>query len=170
MNLWLRLLWLLLAGPRRSPVPPLGPCQTPFRVLPTDLDVLRHVNNGVYLSMMDLARVDLMIRAGLAQKVRAQGWYPVVVAQTIRFRRSLTLFQAFAIETRVLGWDEKAFVLEQRFGRGSELVANAVVRARFLSRAGDRISPRDVLALAGITAPSPALPVEVARWNADQAL
>jgi len=170
VNLWLRLLWLLLAGPRRSSVPPLGPCQTAFRVLPTDLDVLRHVNNGIYLSIMDLARVDLMIRAGLARKLRAQGWYPVVVAQTIRFRRSLTLFQAFTIETRVLGWDEKAFVLEQRFGRGTELVANAVVRARFLSRAGDRISPRDVLALAGETGPSPVLPAEVARWNADQAL
>jgi len=44
-----------------------------------------------------------------------------------------------------------------------------VVRARFLSRAGDRISPRDVLALAGESGPSPALADEVARWNADQA-
>jgi len=170
VNLWLRLLWLLLAAPRRSSVPPFGPCHTPFRVLPTDLDVLRHVNNGVYLSMMDLARVDLMIRAGLARELRQQGWYPVVVAQTIRFRRSLTLFQAFTIETRVLGWDEKAFVLEQRFERGTELVANAVVRARFLSRTGDRISPREVLALAGESGASPVLPAEVARWNADQTL
>jgi len=170
MNLWLRLLWLLLAGPRRSSVPPFGPCRTPFRVWPTDLDVLRHVNNGVYLSMMDLARVDLMSRAGLAHKLRQQGWYPVVVAQTIRFRRSLTLFQAFTIETRVLGWDEKAFVLEQRFERGPELLANAVVRARFLSRTGDRISPREVLALAGEYGASPPLATEVARWNADQAL
>lgn len=170
MNLWLRLLWLLLAAPRRASVPPFGPCRTPFRVLPTDLDVLRHVNNGVYLSMMDLARVDLMIRAGLARKLRQHGWHPVVVAQTIRFRRSLTLFQSFTIETRVLGWDEKAFVLEQRFERGTELVANAVVRARFLARAGDRISPRDVLALAGESSASPVLSAEVARWNADQAL
>ena len=168
MNLWFRLLWLLLASPRRPPVPPFGLCRTPFRVLPTDLDVLRHVNNGVYLSMMDLARVDLMTRAGLARKLRQQGWYPVVVAQTIRFRRSLTVLQAFTIETRVLGWDEKAFVLEQRFERGTELVANALVRARFLSSAGDRISPRDVLALAGELGPAPVLPDAVARWNADQ--
>jgi YbgC/YbaW family acyl-CoA thioester hydrolase len=168
VNLWFRLLWLLLASPRRPPVPPFGPCRTPFRVLPTDLDVLRHVNNGVYLSMMDLARVDLMTRAGLAKKLRQRGWYPVVVAQTIRFRRSLTLLQAFTIETRVLGWDEKAFVLEQRFERGSELVANALVRARFLSSAGDKIMPRDVLALAGESGPAPALPNAVARWNADQ--
>jgi acyl-CoA thioesterase FadM len=111
-----------------------------------------------------------MIRAGLARKLRQQGWYPVVVAQTIRFRRSLTLFQTFTIETRVLGWDEKAFVLEQRFERGKELVANAVVRARFLARSGDRISPREVLALAGEYGASPVLAAEVARWNADQSL
>jgi YbgC/YbaW family acyl-CoA thioester hydrolase len=138
-------------------------------VLPTDLDVLRHVNNGVYLSMMDLARVDLMMRAGLARKLRQRGWYPVVVAQTIRFRRSLTLFQAFTIETRVLGWDEKAFVLEQRFERGAEPVANALVRARFLATGGERISPQDVLALVGESSSSPALADEVARWNAEQA-
>ena len=169
MNLWFRLLWLLLASPRRPPVPPFGPCHTPFRVLPTDLDVLRHVNNGVYLSMMDLARVDLMMRARLAHKLRKRAWYPVVVAQTIRFRRSLTLFQAFTIETRVLGWDEKAFVLEQRFERGSEAVASALVRARFLSSSGEKIAPRDVLALVGESSTSPVLPEEVARWNADQA-
>jgi YbgC/YbaW family acyl-CoA thioester hydrolase len=138
-------------------------------VLPTDLDVLRHVNNGVYLSMMDLARVDLMTRAGLARKLRQRGWYPVVVAQTIRFRRSLTLCQSFTIETRVLGWDEKAFVLEQRFERGTEAVANALVRARFLSTAGEKIAPHDVLALVGESGSSPALADDVARWNADQA-
>jgi len=169
VNLWLRLLWLLLASPRRAPVPPLGPCRTPFRVLPSDLDVLRHVNNGVYLSMMDLARVDLMMRAGLARKLRQRGWYPVVVAQTIRYRRSLTLFQAFTIATRVLGWDEKAFVLEQRFERGGETVANALVRARFLSTAGEKIRPQEILALVSESSSSPAFADEVSRWNADQA-
>ena len=74
-------------------MPPLGPCVTPFRVLPTDRDVLMHVNNGVYLSMMDVARVDLMYRAGLMGKLATRRWYPVVVAESIQFRRSLELFQ-----------------------------------------------------------------------------
>lgn len=64
MNLILRLLALPLLSRRRSKTSPLGPCRTPFRVWPTDLDILRHVNNGVYLSLMDLARVDLLSRAG----------------------------------------------------------------------------------------------------------
>jgi acyl-CoA thioesterase FadM len=168
MNLFFRLLWLFVISPRRPPVPLFGPCRTPFRVLPTDLDVLRHVNNGVYLSLMDLARVDLMIRSGVAAKVRARGWFPVVVAETIQFRRSLTLFQPFAIETTVLGWDEKAFLVEQRFLRGDESIAAALVRARFLSRGGGNVGPADVLGLAGASTVSPALPDYAARWNADQ--
>ena len=33
---------------------------TRFRVLPTDLDILRHMNNGVYLSIFDVGRFDML--------------------------------------------------------------------------------------------------------------
>ena len=175
MNLYFRLLWLLLTTGRRAPCDIMGPCRTAFRVWPSDLDVLGHMNNGVYCSLMDLGRVDLMARSGVLTKLRARGWYPVSGEQTLRFRRSLTLGQRFAIETRVLGWDERAFVIGQDFlvPGDPEPVAAAVVRARFLARAGagEAVGPvlaADVLALAGHDAPSPPLPEWVARWAADQ--
>lgn len=168
MNLLLRLLWLLIASRMRSAVPPLGPCRTPFRVWPTDLDVLRHVNNGIYLSIMDLARVDLMIRSGFAAKVKVQGWFPVVVAETIQFRRSLRLFQRFDIETRVLGWDDKAIIVEQLFLRRGEAIAHALVRARFLSRRGGAVSSRELIAVLGLPTQSPPMSDYAARWNCDQ--
>ena len=34
--------------------------RTKFRVLPTDLDILKHMNNGVYLSIADIGRFDLL--------------------------------------------------------------------------------------------------------------
>ena len=169
MNLFFRLLWQALAARHRAPVPVLGPCRTPFRVLPTDLDVLRHVNNGVYLSLMDVARVDLMQRAGLAGPLRARGWYPVVVAESIQFRRSLGLFQRFEIETRVLGWDEKAFVVEQTFFRGDEAIAVALVRARFLARGGGSVAPDTIVRLVNPDTPQPQMSPAVAQWNADHA-
>jgi acyl-CoA thioesterase FadM len=185
VNRYLRLLYLALAARRRPPCDLLGPCRTPFRVWPADLDVLRHMNNGVYLSIMDLARVDLMARAGLLAELSARGWYPVVGEQSIQYRRSLTLGQRFAVVTRVLGWDERAFVVEQRFVRparpaggaagpaGDEEVATAVVRARFLARPrggepGGPLPAAAVLALAGRAEPSPPLPAWVARWADDQ--
>ncbi len=158
MNLFFRLMWLRVAARFRSRCGVLGPVRTPFRVLPTDLDVLRHVNNGVYLSFMDLARVDLMSRSGLMPALTTRRWYPVVTSETIRFRRSLTLFQRFDIETRVLGWDAKAFFVEQRFIRGHSAIASAFVIARFL-RPGGSVAPAEILAAAELSdLPEPVLP------------
>ena len=168
MNLLLRLLWQFLVGRFRPSCPPLGPCRTPFRVWPTDLDVLRHVNNGVYLSIMDLARVDLLRRAGLLRGIMAHGWYPVVTGETIQFLRSLELFDRFVIETRVLGWDDKYILLEQRFERGTETIAIALVAGRFLARAGGTVAPREIIAVGGQDLASPPIPDWAARWHADQ--
>src|SRR5579884_1780374 len=101
MNMILRLLWIYLCAHVRPACHPLGPCLTPFMVLPTDLDIFRHVNNGIYFSIMDLARVDMIVRSGLLKVMRKARLRPVVAAETIRFRRSLTLFQRFNVETRV---------------------------------------------------------------------
>lgn len=161
MNLILRLLSLSVFSVRGVPASPLGPCRTEFRVWPTDLDVLGHVNNGKYLSLMDLARVDLLNRAGLSAMIRARGWYPVVVAENIAFRRSLTLFQRFEIRTEVIGWDDKAFYITQDFEHNRTVVASALVKARFLAREGERVQPQSILNLAGLTPEQPPLPTWV---------
>ena len=169
MNLFLRLLLLLFTsrfGPRCDVM---GPARKRFLVWPPDLDVLWHVNNGVYLSMLDVARVDLMLRSGVTAKLRRAGVYPVVAAETIRFRRSLQLFQTFEIETAVIGWDEKAFVIQHRFLRGAELVAEAFIRSRFLRRRGGTVSPAELLELLDKPRASPPLPEWVAAWNRENA-
>ena len=165
MALFLRLLLLLLTAPFRPRCELFAPTRKRFRVWPPDLDVLLHVNNGVYLSMLDVARVDLLLRSGLASRLWQKGLYPVVAAETIRFRRSLQLFQAFEVETTVIGWDEKAFIIQHRFLRREELVAEAFVRSRFLRRAGGTVSSRELLDLVGQSEPSPALPAWVEAWS-----
>ena len=165
MNLFLRLLLLLLTAPFRARCDVLGPSRKRFIVWPPDLDVLLHVNNGVYLSMLDVARVDLMLRSGIGRRLRKTGIYPVVAAQTIRYRRSLQLFQTFGVETKVIGWDEKAFILQHNFLRRGDVVAEAVVRSRFLRRGGGTVSSRELLDLIGQTGPSPQLPEWIEAWN-----
>jgi acyl-CoA thioesterase FadM len=165
MNLFLRLLLLFLTAPFRPRCELLGPARKRFIVWPPDLDVLFHVNNGVYLSMLDVARVDLLLRSGMARQLRRNGFYPVVAAETIRFRRSLQLFQIFDVETTVVAWDDKAFIIQHRFLRGEELVAEAIVRARFLRRGGGTVSSRELLDLVGRSEPSPPLPAWIEAWN-----
>jgi acyl-CoA thioesterase FadM len=166
MNLFIRLAWLHVFARTRSRCSVLGPCRTSFRVAPTDLDVLRHVNNGVYLSLLDLARIDLMLRSDVLRRFRAQGWFAVVSAETISFRRSLRLLQRFEVETTIVGWDERAFVVQHHFLRASDTVATAAVRMRFLSRSGGAVGTCEVLALLDIPVESPRLPDWIERWSA----
>ena len=91
--------------------------RTNFITLPTDLDINRHMNNGVYFSIMDVARFDMLVRNGVWRAFRSKGWYPVVASETITFRKSLSLWQRFTIESKLLGYDDRAVYIEQRFVR-----------------------------------------------------
>ena len=154
----------------RSPLGVWDVGTTPFRVLPTDLDVLRHMNNGVYLSILDIGRIDLMQRTGMWAKLTARGWYPVVVAETISFRRSLELWQRFDVETRVLGYDEKALFVEQRFVVKGEIYARAYIRARFLKRSGGVVGVDELRALAGPAPDDGRMPEWLHTWGVDAQL
>lgn len=167
MKLAFRLLALLLTWKTRGRCDPLGPSRITLRVLPTDIDVLRHVNNGVYFSLMDVARADLWLRSGIVKELRGSGWYPVVGAETMRFRRSLKLFDRFVITSRVIGWDEKAFLFEHTFLRRFEVVAEAVVRVRVLARGGRPVPTAEVLNRLGESGPPPPLPGWVELWNVE---
>lgn len=151
----------------RRPVPGQGvldPSVTRMRVRPGDLDLYLHVNNGVYLQMMDVARTNLLADLGGLGALRERGWYPVVAASTVSYRRSLRLRDRFTITSRVLGWDPRVAYLEQVFTRGTELVVRAWVAGRFLARGGGRVPAPDVVALLGGDVQSPPLPDDVAAW------
>jgi len=140
-------------------------CVTPFRVWPTDLDVLRHVNNGVYFSMMDLGRTDMMVRSGAYKTINNLGWYPVVTAETLRFKKSLTLFQKFDMHTKVIGWDVKSFYIEQSFYVGDTLYACGVIKGQFLKKKGGKVSTDKLLEAVGIDYDSLHLSSEVQAWS-----
>ena len=66
--LWRTLLVMLTARRRLRRSGRHGPAEIGrIRVttLPTDIDLLRHMNNGRYLSLFDLGRWDLLVRTGL---------------------------------------------------------------------------------------------------------
>ncbi|MDR6871454.1 acyl-CoA thioesterase FadM [Bosea sp. BE125] len=175
MNLWLRLLWLLLTSPFRPRLKPLGaPSLLGFRVWPLDLDTSLHMNNGRYWTLMDLGRTDLMLRTGLWRAVLRHRWVPVVNAGTIRFRRELRLFRPFRLETAILCWSESWLVMQHRVlsraRDGSEIVAAvALVRAALYDRAGKRYVPvATLMAEIGIGATSPEPSPEVAAFLASE--
>ena len=164
-----RQLQLLRSTVRPRPAVPgqgiLDPSVTMMRVRPADLDVYLHVNNGVYLQMMDVGRSHYIADLGGFPLLRSKGWYPVVAAQTVSYRRSLTLGQRFRITTRVVGWDERIIYLEQIFTRGEDRVARGLVAGRFLTRgSGERVPAPAVADLLAPGTPAPQLPSDVEQW------
>lgn len=177
MNRYLRLLlvWLRARRSLRSragaaPVSPLEEYRTPLRVMPNDIDLLRHVNNGAYLTLLDIGRVDMTLRSGAQSALSERGWFPVVVGESIRFHRSMVLGERFTIVARVLGWDERVVYLDQRFeraarGGGVEVVAEAWIVARFLARSGGTVPSPRVAEAFGMDPASPAVPDDVLAWS-----
>ena len=165
MNLWFRFLKVVLFSRFSSSIAPLDQSSIDFRVWPGDLDVLRHMNNGRYLTLMDLGRVDLMIRAGLAQKLDQAGYYPVVAEEVIRFRRSLSPFQKFTLKSQVVGWDDKFFFMRQEFHTIEHRVAVAYIKARFLKKSGGSVTPLEILEMGGLQNPQVLDPELIKAWS-----
>jgi len=163
MNLWFRLLAVLVTALFRPRLGALDESVHPFRVWPNDLDLMGHMNNGRYLSLMDLGRVDLMLRTGLGGVALKRGWSPLVGSATIRFRRSLDPFQRYLLKSRILCWDEKWFYIEQRFERRGELIASGLVKGLLRGHEGN-IPTAEVLRSVNRSGASPEMPEAVRLW------
>jgi YbgC/YbaW family acyl-CoA thioester hydrolase len=140
------------------------------RVWLTDLDELRHMNNGVYLALLDHARLDLMLRSGAWQKMRDAKVYPVVTAQSIAYRKSLELGQRFQIESRIIGYDDRAVYIEQRVVSKGEMYARAFVQGRFLRDAGGVAPIDEVGAIVGVVTSDHPAPSWLTEWSAQVSL
>ncbi len=165
MNLFFRFFWNYLLSHWRTKIQILSQCHTPFRVLPSDLDLLFHMNNGIYFSLQDIARLDLMIRSGFWKKIQKKNWYPVVVSEFIRFKRSLNLGEKYQLTTQVVGWDDRYFYLEHLFIYKGVLCAQGFVKTRFLSKDGSKVMPQQILELTGESHPPLSPPPFKEQWN-----
>jgi acyl-CoA thioesterase FadM len=169
MNLWFRILQVLWGLLRHrlsgKPAPDLfAITRLHLRIWPNDLDTNLHVNNGRYLTIADLGRLDWFVRAGVLRVARTQKAMPVVGDSLAKFRKSLNVFQTFTLETRLLGWDEKWGFIEHRFIRNKRVLGVIVIRGVFLGPKGP-MKPNDLLTSLSHHRPSPPLPQWVVEWN-----
>ncbi|OMH24784.1 4-hydroxybenzoyl-CoA thioesterase [Tersicoccus phoenicis] len=170
MHLLLRTLYWLITSRRRSPLSIWDTATVPMRARLTDIDIARHINNGMYFSLFDLGRFDLMVRAGVWDVMRKRGWSPVVQAETITFRKSVVLGQRFTQETRILGMDEKCIYVEQRVVVDGEVYVRAYIATRLLSRSGP-VPNEEILAAIGAHVPADRqVPAWLHEWRERTAL
>ena len=168
MNLWLRLLFYLMTAWRRPKLAlPDGVSRLTFRVWPHDLDTSVHLNNGRYLTLMDLGRLDVMVASGLWRAVLRHKWTPVASEIKIRYRRELRLFQRFEIASRIVAWDASTVVMEQRFfiqggPADGQLAAHALFKGGLYDRAARQFVPIDrLMREVGVSVTAPPLTPDV---------
>lgn len=161
---YLRLAKILHAERRK---PPMGLFEThimALRCLPNDLDGFLEMNNGRILTLFDLGRFALSVRIGLWGVLRREGWGLVVAGSSVRYRARITGFQRFDLRTRLLGWDERFFYIEQGMWRGETCCNHALLRTGITQKG--RLAPvEDVARALGQAVQSPALPDWVTAWS-----
>lgn len=163
MNLFLRLFIVYLTAFSRTRLHALDESVLTFRVWLNDLDINGHVNNGRYMTLMDLGGLDLMARGGLFKFLLKHKWRPIIASVMMRYKHALRPFQKYQLRTRLLCWDQKWFFAEQRFERGGEIVAIGLVRGLFRGPTGN-VAPAEVFKALAYQVDSPPVPGSVAMW------
>jgi acyl-CoA thioesterase FadM len=153
MNLYFRLLGLLLRCLARKRRASLEPSRLKMRVWPNDLDVFGHMNNGRYLTLMDLGRFDIVFSSGLLGVMRRRRWYAVVATAEVRFFRPLKCWQRYTLVTEIIDWDAHRFVFEQRFESEGKLALKAMLVAQF-RRGREPVPTEEVFASVGLEPPT----------------
>jgi len=173
VNLWFRLIaYLVTARWRPALALPEGVSVLRFRAWPTDLDPSVHINNGKYLSLMDLGRLDLMVCAGLWRAILRHRWTPIASNVFIRYRREIRPFQRFRLETRLLTWDATNVVMEQVFilesgPRDGQIAARALFKGGIYDRGARAFVPIERLMIeTGARGDAPEATAEVAAFLA----
>ena len=171
MNLYIRLLIVIIRSFYKDRIKDiLSGCELKFYVLPNDLDLNGHMNNGRYLTIMDLARMDLVLRTGLLKKMMEAKSIPVLSGAKMRYRIPLMPFQPYKLITRVICWDDKWVYMEQRFviASGSKEGATAAIgllKGSFYDRVNKETVPSsDLLKAIDLTDDSPEFPEYILKW------
>ena len=126
-------IYQLLSGKPKSP---LDAMSFPLCVMPWDCDMNFHINNGRYLSIMDVARMQLYLGAGIVGAMRKNRWIPVVTSSHLLYRRSINIFVKYDLSSQFVGRTDKFLIVEHRFKIKGETAVLAYVALAFRDEQG----------------------------------
>ena len=164
MNLYLRLILALLGAWRMPRILPGETITRQMRVLPNDIDINGHMNNGRYLTLVDLMLIEYFVRTGFAQAMLMNRWKPMSGGSMITYRKGLQPFQkyslSFTLDAADAHWNYMRYEFRMQDGslcaagymKGAAVSHQGLVsNAQSYARAGSEFEPRP-------------LPEHVALW------
>jgi len=165
---YLRLFKTLVKAHLKSPMSVDDESVLKMRVFFSDMDFYPELNNGRYLTLMDLGRIELALRTGLWRTVRQKKWGLVVAGASIRYRHRLKAFRRFNLHTRIVAADDRWFYFHQYTSRKGKTYSSALVRTGITSKLGV-VPVRRVLEALGMPNWNPGMPPWVEAWiNAEK--
>lgn len=170
MNLYFRLIFALFRAWRLPTIKVGGTLQRNFRVLPNDIDLNGHMNNGRYLSMIDLMLVEYFVRVGFAGVVMKNGWRPMSGGSMITYRRGLKPLQSYKLRYRIDACDANWNFMRFEFLDGDTVCAAGYMKGAVVGRSGLVPNAKSYAAM-GLPVLATALPASVQHWlNAEKDL
>ena len=107
MNLYFRLVWIIIRSYFKPRIDFSGKIVLRLRILPNDLDINGHLNNGRYLTILDLGSIDLFLRSGIFFRVIRNHFRPMIGGLLVTYRKGLSLFERYTLTMQIKAWDDK---------------------------------------------------------------
>jgi acyl-CoA thioesterase FadM len=165
MNLYLRLLWTLLRAWRAPRLRVGDTLERTLRVLPNDLDINGHMNNGRYMTLTDLLLVEYFVRIGFASTMLRERWRPMAGGSFITYRRGLKPLQVYTLRFRLDAGDVHWNYMRFEFVREGKVCAAGYMKGAAVGPTG--LVPNAVsYAAMNLPLPTAALPAPVRDWLA----
>ena len=119
-----------------------------LRVFPQDIDPFMELNNGRYVTLLDLGRFGYGANVKISKFLNEHKWSLTIVGTYNEYRFRLRLFQKFTLKTKIIGYDEKWFYFFQKAERNNKTHMASVVKFAFTSKKGI-VFPKEVIKAMG---------------------
>ena len=163
MNLYIRLLWTLLRSWRLPNIRVGDTLERQLRVLPNDLDVNLHMNNGRYMTLVDLLLIEYFVRIGYAKVLFSQGWRPMSGGAIITYRRGLEPFQRYTLRFSLVASTDIWNYMRFEFVANGKVFALGYMKGAAVSKNG-LVSNQQSFDLLGLPLPVANVPLAVQQW------
>jgi len=168
MNLYLRLIWTLLRCWRLPSLNINSELERRFRVLPNDIDINAHMNNGRYLTILDLMLVEYFTRIGFTSVLLKNRWRPMSGGAIITYRRGLGLFREYKIRYKMAGSDDFWNFMEFEFLDADERIcAKGYMKGAAVSARG-LVRNAEAYAALGLQHEKALLPEAIEHWQSGE--
>jgi acyl-CoA thioesterase FadM len=165
MNLYIRLFLTLLRAWRLPKLTIGETLEREFRVLPNDIDINGHMNNGRYMTIVDLMLMEYFVRIGFASVALKNKWRPMSGGSFITYRRGLKPFQIYRLRYRIDACDAYWNFMRFEFLDGDKVCASGYMKGAAVSSQG-LVPNTDCYAQLNQPLITHPIPAAVAHWLA----